>query len=166
MAHLLMGERLPQVSLASTSGEVVRLGRVSGRAVIVVYPYTGKPGVENPPDWDAIPGAHGSTPQLLSYQALYDAFAQAGVQVFGLSQVDADWQAEFAARNGLSFPLLSDAGFGFADALRLERFRTGGVDYLRRVTLLAEDGKIVSVHDPVEVPEADAKSALAWARLT
>ena len=46
--------RLPDVDLPSTDDTRVNPGLIRGRAVIYVYPYTGKPGVPDPPGWDSI----------------------------------------------------------------------------------------------------------------
>ncbi|MBS0270185.1 MAG: peroxiredoxin, partial [Proteobacteria bacterium] len=61
--HLIAGTRLPDVALPATRGASVNLARYQERAVLFAYPMTGTPGVANPPDWDVIPGAHGSTPE-------------------------------------------------------------------------------------------------------
>ena len=55
-ARHLPGMRLPSVPLASTDGNTVDLSALSGRSVVYAYPRTGRPGVENPPGWDLIPG--------------------------------------------------------------------------------------------------------------
>ncbi len=61
--HLIAGTRLPDVALTATWGASVNLARYQERAIVFVYPMTGTPSVPNPPDWDIIPGAHGSTPE-------------------------------------------------------------------------------------------------------
>lgn len=162
--HLAAGLRLPDVALASTLGGRVRLTHVAGAAVVYVYPWTGRPGFPNPPDWDNIPGAHGSTPEAEGFRLSHTAFAAAGIQVFGVSGQTGGEQAEFAQRLLLPFALLSDAGFAFADALSLPRFETGGVRYLKRLTLLARDGVITSVLYPVRDPAGHAADVLAACR--
>ena len=62
-AHIIAGTRLPDVALTATFGAPVNLARFQERAVVFVYPFTGTPGQPNPPGWDDIPGAHGSTPE-------------------------------------------------------------------------------------------------------
>ena len=57
-------------------GEPVNLARRPGRAIVFVYPWTGRAGVANPPDWDDIPGAHGSTPETEGFPALTTSSAQ------------------------------------------------------------------------------------------
>jgi peroxiredoxin len=163
MRHLV-GRRLPDVALASTGGIVEMPARLRSRVVIFCYPWTGRPGLPNPPDWDQIPGAHGSTPQALAYSKAYEKFLTLDVKLFGANFQDTGWQQEFAARNRLTFPLLSDARREFADALGLPVFTTAGVDYLKRLTLVIHDGVIEAVRFPVAVPERDAEETLALVR--
>src|SRR4029078_12139861 len=63
-APLGPGTILPNVNLPATNGGEVCLATHSGRSIVAIYPWTGRPGLPNPPDWDIIPGAHGSTPEL------------------------------------------------------------------------------------------------------
>lgn len=162
-AHLVAGLRLPKVELLSTQGGVVDPTEL-GRAVIYVYPWTGRPGFPNPPHWDDIVGAHGSTPQAEAFAALHERFLATGLEVYGLSGQTSVDQREFAGRLKLPFALLSDHGFGFADALRLPRFETGGVAYLKRLTLLVRDGAIAGAIYPVTRPAGHAAEIIARAR--
>lgn len=155
------GTRLPDVSLSTTQGRPINLARHIGRAIVFVYPYTGTPGHENPPDWDIIPGAHGSTPEAEGFRDSYAAFRALGFDIFGLSgQTSAD-QSAFATRSGLPFALLSDHQFKFADALNLPRFETGGVRFLTRITFVARDGVIEQTVYPVHPPDRHARVLLA-----
>jgi peroxiredoxin len=116
----------------------------------------------NPPDWDHIPGAHGSTPQAQAYAALYSQISARDVKVFGLSLQTTEYQQEFALRCALPFALLSDADRQFSKALKLPEFDAGGVTYLSRLTLLATNGAIRHVRYPVPDPAGDAAAMLAW----
>lgn len=159
-AHLVAGARLPPVALQSSAGIAVDLSTLAGRAVLFVYPFTGTPGAPNPPNWDDIAGAHGSTPEAEGFRDAMPQFAVRGVKVFGMSgQPSLDQQA-FARRAGITYPLLSDADFCFANALRLPRFETGGVTYLRRLTLLIRDGAIERCIYPVHPPHTHAGAVL------
>ena len=157
----LVGRKLPDVALPSTGGIVERPARMQGSTVIFCYPWTGRPGHPNPPGWDEVPGAHGSTPQALAYSSAHGRFYARGAALFGLSLQDTGWQNEFATRRGLPFPLLSDAARQFSRALGLPMFETGGQDYLERLTLIARDGVIAGVRYPVSGPERDAEDVLA-----
>ena len=158
--HLVAGSRLPDVTLAATRGAPANLSRHKGSAILFVYPFTGTPGLPNPPDWDTIAGAHGSTPEAEGFRDHYAAFHVLGFEVFGLSGQTQAGQRAFAARVGLPFPVLSDADFTFADALRLPRFVTGGVTYLRRITFIVRDGHIERTIYPVHPPDRHAQTLL------
>ncbi|MGZ8417053.1 MAG: redoxin family protein [Methyloceanibacter sp.] len=107
--HLTPGLTLPSVALSATDGSKVDLAALAGRSLLIVYPWTGRPDLPNPPGWDDIPGAHGSTPELEGFRDHADAFASSGVRLFGLSRQTTDYQLELVGRLGLSFPILSDA---------------------------------------------------------
>ena len=68
--NLKPGVALPRVSLPATTGAEFCLAEVPGRSVLIIYPWTGRPGHPNPPNWDDIPGAHGSTPELEGFRDL------------------------------------------------------------------------------------------------
>ncbi|MGQ0457475.1 MAG: peroxiredoxin [Hyphomicrobium sp.] len=159
--HLIAGTRLPDVALVATRGAAVNLARFQERAIVFVYPLTGKPGEKNPPKWDKIPGAHGSTAEAEGFRDAYAAFQARDFEVFGVSGQSPKAQAEFAKRAGLPFQLLSDEGFAFADALDLPRFETGGESYLKRLTLIVKNGVIYRVFYPVHPPDAHAGEVLA-----
>jgi peroxiredoxin len=156
----LIGRPLPDFSLSATDGNLVNPRRLAGSVVIFCYPWTGRPGLPNPPDWDTIPGAHGSTPQAQAYAAAFEEFSARRTRVFGLSLQSTEYQREFAVRCGLPFVLLSDAAREFSRALELPVFATGGVTYLRRLTLIAHDGVVSAARYPVPDPAGDAASVL------
>jgi peroxiredoxin len=159
--HLIAGTRLPDVALAATRGASVNLARYQERAIVFVYPMTGTPGVANPPDWDVIPGAHGSTPEAEGFRDAYAEFETLGYEVFGLSGQSSAQQQAFATRAGIPYLLLSDEHFAFADTLNLPRFETGGVTYLKRLTMIVRNGVIYRVIYPVHPPETHARALLS-----
>jgi peroxiredoxin len=156
----LAGHKLPDVALAATDGRMINPAREAGVSVFFCYPYTGRPGHGDPTGWDDIPGAHGSTPQALGFSAAYEKYQKLAVKVFGVSFQDIFWQSEFVRRNSLRVPLLSDHARKFASALRLETFKAGTEDYLKRVTLIALNGIIIVTRVPVDVPARDAEETL------
>jgi peroxiredoxin len=159
--HLVPGTPLPQIALPSSAGVDIDLSQLQGRAVVFVYPYTGTLGAPNPPDWDDIPGAHGSTPEAEGFRDMMPMFAMKGVKVFGLSAQPSAEQQDFARRMAITYPLLSDREYRFSDALHLPRFATGGVTYLGRLTLLVEDEHIARTFYPVHPPDSHAAEVLA-----
>jgi peroxiredoxin len=153
---------MPDIALPTTSGRQVSFTAMAGRVVVFCYPWTGRPGLPNPPGWDDIPGAHGSTPQAEGFRDLYMGFRDLDAQVFGLSTQSIEYQSELVARLRLPFEMVSDEGFALQRALRLPTFTTGGVRYLKRLTLALGDGRIERVYYPVDAPGAHAREVCAW----
>jgi peroxiredoxin len=160
--HLKRGRRMPDLDLPTTAGRSVSFARTAGLAIVYCYPWTGRPGLPNPPNWDDIPGAHGSTPEAEGFRDLYAGFRQVGAAVYGLSTQPTGYQRELAGRLGLPFELVSDEGFAFQRALSLPTFETGGVTYLQRLTFALRDGRIEQVFYPVPLPAAHAREVCAW----
>jgi peroxiredoxin len=164
-ARHLAGMKLPDLALAATSGPVVNLSKLNGRAGLYIYPRTGVPGVDPPEGWDAIPGARGCTPQSCSFRDHFAALKALGVShLFGLSTQDTAYQREAVERLHLPFPLLSDADLKFARALDLPTFSAAGMTLLKRMALVAADGTIVKTFYPVFPPDKNAADVIAWLR--
>jgi peroxiredoxin len=82
--------------------------------------------------------------------------------VAGLSVQDLDDQREFAERNHMPFPVLSDPRRRLGSALGLPTFEIAGFTLYKRITLVAEDSRIVKVFYPVFPPDANAGDVLRW----
>jgi peroxiredoxin len=160
--HLKRGKRMPDIALPTTGGRSVSFASLPGRVVVYCYPWTGRPGLPNPPGWDDIPGAHGSTPETEGFRDLYPGFRQVGAEVFGLSSQSSAYQREMAERLHLPFALLSDAAFELQRALSLPTFTAGGVTYLKRLTIAINGGVIERIYYPVHPPAAHAREVCAW----
>ena len=161
-AHL-PGLRMPGLPLPATDGSFVDLSAGPGRAIVYAYPRTGRPDVDNPEGWDAIPGARGCTPQSCAFRDHAAELRAAGVTgLYGLSTQDTADQAEAAARLHLPFPLLSDAALRLARALALPTFQVGAATLLRRLTMVIESGMIRHVFYPVFPPDRNAQDVLDW----
>ena len=160
MAHLRAGAKLPDITLPTTDGTELSLATCTGRSVLAVYPWTGSPGQPNPPRWDDIPGAHGSTPELMGFSDRMPDFARLRINLYGLSRQTSDYQIELVRRLELPFPILSDAAGALTSALDLPTFTTGGVIYLTRATLVILDGVIERVFFPIEDPATHAGEVL------
>ena len=158
--HLLRGTTMPNIALPTTEGRDVNFSHLDGWTILFIYPWTGQPGLANPPGWDDIPGAHGSTPEAEGFRNAYAEFQLLGYDVFGVSAQSAAEQREFATRAGIPYLLLSDSDFAFADALDLPSFETGGVRYLKRLTMVVRNGVIYRVIYPVYEPAGHAREIL------
>jgi peroxiredoxin len=164
-ARHLTGTRLPDITLAATTGPAVNLSKLQDLSVLYVYPRTGVPGVDAPPGWDDIPGARGCTPQSCGFRDHFAELKALGVaQVFGLSTQDTAYQREAAQRLHLPFPLLSDAQLQLKSAIGLPTFFTSGMTLYRRMAMVLEDAAIVRVFYPVFPPDKNAVEVIAWLR--
>lgn len=159
-ADHLPGMELPSLELSST----LPYSLDAERLVAYVYPRTGTPGVPSPEGWDDIPGARGCTPQSCAYRDTLTEFEQLGASVVGISAQSPAEQAEFAAREHLPFPLLSDEDRRLAATLHLPTFEVDGMTLYKRLTLVAEAGQIVKVFYPVFPPDRNAAEVLGWLR--
>jgi peroxiredoxin len=160
--HLKRGMRMPDIALPTTAGSEVNFASMRGAAIVFCYPWTGRPGHANPPDWDNIPGAHGSTPQAEGFRDLYAGFQQVDAAVFGISTQASAYQRELVQRLDLPFAMVSDEHFAFQRALSLPIFATGGVTYLKRLTLAVRDERIERVYYPIASPAAHPREVCAW----
>jgi peroxiredoxin len=161
----LPGLTVPSLELRATRGGTLDVSELARElAVLYVYPRTGRPGLPPPDGWDAIPGARGCTPQSCAFRDHHAELARAGARVAGLSAQPADEQQEFAERERLPFPLLSDPELRLASALGLPTFEFGGDRLYRRVTLVLAAGRIAKVFYPVFPPDENAAEVLAWLR--
>jgi peroxiredoxin len=162
--HLGPGLSLPSVSLPATDGTEISLAALPGRSLVIVYPWTGCPGEPNPPNWDNIQGAHGSTPELEGFRDLAADFTEIGIALYALSTQTTNYQREMAERLRLPFPVLSDVEWRFSRALSLPSLATGGENYLVRLSLLIEEGRIAHLFYPVAEPALHAGHVLSWLR--
>lgn len=162
-ADHLPGASLPDLALPSTSGGSANLAHLAeGLLVAYVYPRTGVPGEPLPDDWNDIPGARGCTPQSCAYRDSLAEFERLGATVVGISAQTASEQRDFAAREHIPFPLLSDSDLRLADILSLPTFDAAGMTLYKRLTLIARAHHVVKVFYPVFPPDRDAIHVLRW----
>jgi peroxiredoxin Q/BCP len=91
------GDKAPDFTLPSQSGEPVRLYDVLENKVVVLYFY--------PKD-----ETRGCTAEACAFRDSYEVFTDAGAEVIGVSSDSADKHAAFAGHHNLPFTLLSDEG--------------------------------------------------------
>jgi thioredoxin-dependent peroxiredoxin len=92
-----VGDKAPDFTLPSQSGDPVRLSDRLGERVVVLYFY--------PKD-----NTRGCTAEACAFRDSHEVFADAGAEVIGVSSDSADKHAAFAGQHKLPFTLLSDAG--------------------------------------------------------
>jgi thioredoxin-dependent peroxiredoxin len=91
------GDKAPDFTLPSQSGEQVRLSDRLGERVVVLYFY--------PKD-----DTRGCTAEACAFRDSFEVFTEAGAEVIGVSSDSVDSHAAFAGKYDLPFTLLSDKG--------------------------------------------------------
>lgn len=166
-AHL-PGAAVPALVLPATSGRMIALDQWAARpGVVFFYPRSGETGRSPGPEWDAVPGARGCTPQSCAFRDLHGEFAARGVRVAAVSTQETDYQREFVARNHIPFEILSDAHLALTGALSLPTFEFpvaggGPSTLIKRMAWYVDGGRIVKVWYPVFPPDKNAETVLAW----
>jgi peroxiredoxin len=160
-AHL-EGLEAPTLELESSVGPVDLAALAAGRAVLYVYPRSGRPDRPVPEGWDAIPGARGCTPQSCAFRDHAEELRLLGARVAGLSAQTLEDQVELSERLGIMYPVIADPELRLRDELRLPTFEFEGVELYKRVTLVLEAGRIAKVFYPVFPPDRNAADVVAW----
>jgi len=157
-ADHLTGSTVPDLVLPSSRGAV----NLRDFEVLYVYPRSGRPGRDLLPGWDDIPGARGCTPQSCAFRDHSAELAALGARVAGLSAQTLDDQIEFARRNRMPFPVISDEWLELARDPGLPTFEVEGLTLYKRLALIAEQGRIVKVFYPVFPPDRNAQDVVDW----
>jgi peroxiredoxin len=157
-ADHLTGAILPDLVLPSSKGAV----NVRDFRVLYVYPRTGRPGTPMLPGWDDIPGARGCTPQSCAFRDHNAELAALDATVAGLSAQTLDDQVEFAERNHMPFPIISDEWLELARDPGLPTFEVEGLTLYKRLALVSDGGRIVKVFYPIFPPDRNARDVLDW----
>jgi peroxiredoxin Q/BCP len=92
-----VGDKAPDFTLPSQSGEQVRLQDRIGQGVVVLYFY--------PKDETS-----GCTREACAFRDSHEVFTDAGAEVIGVSSDSVEKHASFATHHKLPFTLLSDKG--------------------------------------------------------
>ncbi len=93
--NVKIGDRAPDFTLESQSGDKVRIKDFIGKKIIVLYFY--------PKD-----GTPGCTAEACSFRDNYDVFKNAGAEVIGISSDAVESHSAFVLKYNLQFILLSD----------------------------------------------------------
>jgi peroxiredoxin len=158
----LPGQMVPQLTLESSQGPVSLRALSMNRLVLYVYPRTGQPDRPAGPEWDAIPGARGCTPQSCAFRDHVAGLEELGAAVAGLSAQPLEEQAEFAERNHIPYPVIADPERKLGAALRLPTFEFEGMTLYKRVTLVVEACAVAKVFYPVFPPDRNAADVVGW----
>ncbi|MFB6165796.1 MAG: peroxiredoxin [Haloarculaceae archaeon] len=141
MDTLAAGDPAPEISAPNQHGDPVSPD-FEAPTVLYFYPRDGTPGC---------------TTEAAQFEREADAYADAGVTVYGVSTDSVESHREFADEQDLSFELLADPDGEVADAFGVERSSS---DAAARTTFVLVDGRVERVYDGVD-PDGHARDVLA-----
>ena len=144
------GRKAPAFRLNDQNGSTHSLADYAGRPVVLYfYPKDDTPGC---------------TTESCAFQDNLPKFKSGKAAVLGVSILDEKSKAKFAAKHGLTFPLLADADHAVAEKYGVwqEKARYGRkyMGIVRTTYLIGSDGKIAKRWDNVKV-EGHAEEVLA-----
>jgi len=150
---LNIGDKAPEFSLPSSTGETISLSDLAGRKVVLYfYPKDDTPGC---------------TKEACGFRDSNDDLQAAGIQVLGLSTDTIKSHDKFIDKYNLNFPLLSDVDKTVADAYGAwgEKKSMGKtIIGMRRMTFLIDEKGTIKKIWPAVKPEGHAQEVLAAAR--
>ena len=145
---LQVGDKVPNMTLTDDQGREVRLAEQDAPYVLYVYPAVDTPGC---------------TKEACSFRDNYQAFRQAGVEVYGVSPDTTESHTKFREKYSLPFPLLVDEDHKLAEALgawgEKNVYGKKSIGILRTTFLIGPDGTVQKVYPKVK-PEENATEIL------
>ena len=143
------GRKAPAVRLNDQNGTTHTLADYAGRPVVLYF----YPKYDTP----------GCTTESCAFQDNLPRFKAGKAAVLGVSILDEKSKAKFAAKHGLTFPLLADADHDVAEKYGVwqEKSRYGRkyMGIVRTTYLIGPDGKVAKRWDNVKV-EGHAEEVL------
>lgn len=135
------GAKAPAFTLKDQTGRAHRLSEYAGQPVVLYF---------YPKD-----DTSGCTQEACDFEASLPRFARTRAVILGVSILNEASKAKFAAKHGLSFPLLADAEHAVADKYGVwqERSLYGRkfMGIARTTYLIGADGKVARRWDKVKV---------------
>src|SRR6056297_4194295 len=139
------GKKAPAFTLATDSGDKVKLSDLKGQPVVVYfYPRDDTPGC---------------TKEACALRDRYDEIQQHGVHLFGVSTDDAESHTKFRQKYSLPFPLLVDADHAMSEKYGAWReknmYGKKSMGIQRATYLIDAEGKVAKVWKRVKVDGHD-----------
>jgi len=141
MALIDAGKKAPAFALKDQAGTPHSLSDYAGQPLVLYfYPKDDTPGC---------------TTESCDFQARLPQFKKSKAAVLGMSILDEKSKAKFAARHGLTFPLLADPEHEIAEKYGVwqQKMRYGRkyMGIVRTTYLIGPDGKVARRWDKVQV---------------
>jgi peroxiredoxin Q/BCP len=150
MAPIEPGKKAPSFSLKDQDGNVHRLNDYAGRPVVLYfYPKDDTPGC---------------TTEACAFRDNLPQFKKSKAAVLGVSILDEQSKARFAAKHDLTFPLLADADHAVGEKYgvwqKKSLYGRSFMGLVRTTYLIGSDGKVAKRWDNVKV-NGHAEAVLA-----
>ncbi len=161
----LINSLIPNISLLNQDSNFLKLNRNDTfKLIIYCFPMTGNPKKPLPKKWNSIPGAKGCTLQTCSFRDEYDELIKLNAIPVGISTQNISDIKEMTLRLKIPYDVLSDFDLKFANCIGLPTFTINKKTYLKRVTLIIEQSKIVNVFYPIFPPQNNVYNVIDWLR--
>jgi thioredoxin-dependent peroxiredoxin len=149
MAAIQVGDRAPDFTLPSQTGQQVSLAEFRGTKAVVLFFY--------PKDGTAV-----CTKEACSFRDAYEDFVRAGASVIGVSSDSAESHRVFANGHRLPFTLLSDADGTLRKAFGVPR--SLGLIPGRVTYVIDKDGVVRHIFSALFAADRHVAEALAVVR--
>jgi peroxiredoxin Q/BCP len=137
-----VGTKAPAFTLASHTGEKIKLSQYKDKSMVVLYFYPR----------DMTPGC---TTEACSFRDFHSELIDLGVTLLGVSTDDVASHTKFSTKYELPFPLLADEDHAVAEkyGVWVEKNMYGKKSFgIQRATfLIGKDGKVAAVWPKVKV---------------
>lgn len=150
MSELVEGSAAPDFSMRDAKGKVFKLSDLKGKKNAVVYFY--------PKDFTP-----GCTTEAAEFSRDYKKFADAGIEIIGISPDSEDSHDKFREKMGIPYPLVADTEKEVAKSYGVYGKKTFmGREFMgvKRTTFLVDkSGKVIKTFDKVK-PAGHSKEVL------
>lgn len=141
-----VGDKCPVFSLKNQEGNVISSTDIIGKKLVVLYFY--------PKDETG-----GCTAEACSFRDAYEEFKDADCEVIGVSGDSVESHKNFAAKNRLTFTLLSDEGNKLRKEFGVPRAAFGLI--AGRVTYIIDlNGVVRHIHNSLGNPESHIEESM------
>ena len=123
---------------------------------------TGRPDKPLPENWDNIPGARGCTLENCSFRDHYDELIKLNAVPIGITTQSIYDIKEMTKRLMINYDILSDSNLKFVKLLKLPTFFINNQAYIKRLTIVVNNYKIIKVFYPIFPPDKHIVEVLDW----